>query len=73
LVFALRRLEGVTRSWFSARTGYDLNELVGGPLARHVQLGLMSDDGDRVRLTREGLFVSDSIWPDYLAEPRAIQ
>jgi oxygen-independent coproporphyrinogen-3 oxidase len=73
LVFALRRLEGVTRSWFSARTGHELNELVGGPLARHVQLGLMSDDGDRVRLTREGLFVSDSIWPDYLAEPRAIQ
>ena len=67
LVFALRRLEGVTRSWFLARSGCELDELVRRQLARHVELGLMSDDGERVRLTREGLFVSDGIWPVYLA------
>ena len=73
LVFALRRLEGVTRPWFSARTGFELDSLVGSKLARHVELGLISDDGERVRLTREGLYVSDAIWPDYLAYSTAIQ
>ena len=35
-------------------------------LGRHVARGLLADDGERVRLTWEGLFVSDAIWPDFL-------
>ncbi len=66
LVFGLRRLDGVDRSWFTARSGFDLDALVGEPLRRHVALGLLSDDGRRIRLTREGLFVSDAIWPHIL-------
>jgi hypothetical protein len=27
---------------------------------------LLSDDGSRVKLTREGLFVSDALWPELL-------
>jgi oxygen-independent coproporphyrinogen-3 oxidase len=69
LVFSLRRLEGVSRSWFAAKTGYCVDQLVGPALARHVQAELLSDDGERVRLTREGLFVSDCLWPDFLADP----
>jgi oxygen-independent coproporphyrinogen-3 oxidase len=68
LVFALRRLEGIDRRWFLARSGFDLDALVGEPLRRHVALGLLSDDGQRVRLTREGLFVSDAIWPTFLRQ-----
>jgi oxygen-independent coproporphyrinogen-3 oxidase len=66
LVFGLRRLDGVDRSWFAARSGFDLDALVGEPLRRHVALGLLSDDGRRIRVTREGLFVSDAIWPHFL-------
>ena len=66
LVFALRRLEGVERSVFLERTGRRLDELVGGPLRKFVELGLLVDDGHGVRLSREGLFVSDSIWPRFL-------
>jgi hypothetical protein len=29
-------------------------------------MGLLDDDGERLRLTREGLFVSDAIWPELL-------
>ena len=68
LVFALRRLEGIDRRWFLARSGVDLDALVGDPLRHHVALGLLSDDGDRIRLTREGLFVSDAIWPSFLRQ-----
>lgn len=66
LVFSLRRLQGLDRAAFAAKTGFQLDTLVGEPLARMTELGLLEDDGDRVRLTREGLFVSDAIWPKFL-------
>ncbi len=66
LVFGLRRLAGVERADFVQQTGYEIDALVGEPLARMVALGLLEDDGERVRLTREGLFVSDAIWPRFL-------
>ena len=66
LVFALRRLEGIERTDFAGRSGFEIDELVGQELRRHVELGLLFDDGRRVRLTREGLFVSDAIWPRFL-------
>jgi oxygen-independent coproporphyrinogen-3 oxidase len=66
LVFALRRLEGISRDRFFESTGEQLDRLVGGELARFVEQGLLSDDGDVIRLTREGLLVSDSLWPEIL-------
>ena len=66
LVFGLRRIEGVSRREFPARTGGSIDALVGNPLRKFVELGLLEDDGERIRLTREGLFVSDAIWPEFL-------
>jgi len=66
LVFALRRLEGIARTDFAVRSGFEIDALVSPELQRYVELGLLSDDGGRVRLTREGLFVSDAIWPRFL-------
>ena len=66
LVLGLRRLEGINRQAFTRQTGYDPHQLGGEALIRHVQCGLLIDDGARLRLTRRGLLVSDSLWPDYL-------
>jgi oxygen-independent coproporphyrinogen III oxidase len=66
LVFGLRRLEGVQRDWFFACTGFEIDALVNKSLGRFVAAGLLSDDGQRIQLTREGLFVSDAIWPEFL-------
>lgn len=66
LVFALRRLEGITRQEFTRRTGYGVDDLIDAPLQKFIELGLLADDGKRVRLTRQGLFVSDAIWPEML-------
>ena len=66
LVLGLRRLEGVERERFAAVAGFQLDELAGAAIARFVELGLLSDDGSRVKLTREGLFVSDALWPELL-------
>jgi oxygen-independent coproporphyrinogen-3 oxidase len=66
LVFGLRRIEGVNREDFVAATGFTLDQLVAEPLQKFVDVSLLEDDGNRVRLTREGLLISDSIWPEFL-------
>jgi oxygen-independent coproporphyrinogen III oxidase len=66
LVFGLRRIEGVERQDFTTRTSKEVDELIANPLKKFVELGLLTDDGQRIRLTREGLYVSDAIWPELL-------
>jgi len=66
LIFGLRRMEGVQRQAFAAQSGMELDAVAGSTIARMVELGMLADDGDRVRLTREGLLVSDAIWPELL-------
>jgi oxygen-independent coproporphyrinogen-3 oxidase len=66
LVIGLRRLAGVERVGFAARTGYQIDQLIAEPLARFIAMGLLYDDGVCVRLTHSGLIVSDAIWPEFL-------
>lgn len=66
LVLGLRRLEGVERATFAVKSGYQVDQLAGEAIRKFVELGLLSDDGLRVKLTREGLFVSDGLWPELL-------
>jgi oxygen-independent coproporphyrinogen-3 oxidase len=57
----LRRAEGINRPEFRAQTGFDVDVLAGNAIARHVDLGLLEDDGTRIRLTRRGKCVADSL------------
>jgi len=66
LVFALRRMEGLDRHEFLRWTGFDIEVLLGPPLRRFVEQALLTWDGPRLRLTRAGLLVSDSLWPEFL-------
>lgn len=66
LVFGLRRLEGVEHDAFSQETRHTIEALSGPAIERLVSLGMLEDDGRRVRLTRDGLLVSDAIWPELL-------
>lgn len=66
LVLGLRRMSGVGREEFAAGTGWDLEALAGDVLRRYAALGLLIDDGRRVRLSRQGLYVSDALWPALL-------
>jgi oxygen-independent coproporphyrinogen-3 oxidase len=66
LVFSLRRLEGVSRHEFRQRTGCEIDELIAAPLKKLIDHGLLADEDGRIQLTRQGLFVSDAIWPEFL-------
>jgi oxygen-independent coproporphyrinogen-3 oxidase len=66
IVVGLRRRDGIGRTAFRAASGFDLDSLMAEPLHRWIDAGLATDDGDRVRLTREGMLVSDALWADVL-------
>jgi oxygen-independent coproporphyrinogen III oxidase len=65
-VLSLRTAAGLDRADFQARTGFAIDELAAEALRRHVGLGLLDDDGRRVRLTRAGRFVADAVVVDFL-------
>jgi oxygen-independent coproporphyrinogen-3 oxidase len=66
-VLMLRRtVLGIDREFFTQQTGFTLDALAGAALARHTAAGLLEDDGRSVRLTREGLFLADSVFRDLL-------
>lgn len=66
IVVGLRRRDGVDRGSFQRATGFAFDALVADAVRRWVGAGLAKDDGDRVRLTREGLVVSDALWAEVL-------
>jgi oxygen-independent coproporphyrinogen-3 oxidase len=67
LVLGLRTMDGVSLAAFERDTGHSAHALAGEAIARFVNAGLLQIDDGRLRLTREGLLVSDSLWPDFLS------
>ena len=66
-VLMLRRTQiGIDRDDYLTRTGFDLDALLGVPVRCAVTIGLLEDDGRRIRFTREGLFLADSVLCDLL-------
>ncbi|RUL87691.1 radical SAM family heme chaperone HemW [Tautonia sociabilis] len=66
-VLMLRRTAiGIDREDFRLRTGFDLDALCGPSLRRSCSRGWLEDDGRRVRLTRSGLFLADTVMSDLL-------
>ncbi len=66
LVLGLRRIEGVEPADFTDRSGMDIWDLAGEPLRKWFSSGLAEEVDGRIRLTREGLLISDSLWPSVL-------
>jgi oxygen-independent coproporphyrinogen-3 oxidase len=67
LLLSLRRREGLSSREFLARAGRTLQEHAGSRIEMLVGLGLLSVDGDAVRLTREGLCVADRVICELMA------
>jgi oxygen-independent coproporphyrinogen-3 oxidase len=61
MAIQLRRAEGIDRQSFREQTGTDLDQLAGAAIQRHVELGFLADDGQSVRLTRQGKCVADTL------------
>jgi oxygen-independent coproporphyrinogen III oxidase len=66
LVFALRRLEGIDIDEFAASTGFTVEQLGADVLGRLTSHGFLNLASGRLRLSREGLLISDAIWSEFL-------
>ena len=66
-VLMLRRTQaGIERADFRQRTGFDLDSLASETIERFTAKRYIEDDGRRVRLSREGLFVADQVLCEFL-------
>jgi oxygen-independent coproporphyrinogen-3 oxidase len=64
-VLMLRRtVIGLDRNDYRRRTGFEFDAIAGDALPRHRAGGLLDDNGSSVRLTREGLFLADTVLSD---------
>jgi oxygen-independent coproporphyrinogen III oxidase len=66
-ILMLRRTTvGIERDDFRERTGFDLNALAGPAIERFKARGCLEDDGHRLRLSRQGVFVADTVLCEFL-------
>ncbi len=66
LVLGLRRSAGIDCHAFADRFGWEVASLGGAALQRHLKWGLLEQPENHLRLTRSGLYISDSLWGEYL-------
>jgi len=62
----LRRCAGLSLTEFREQTSFDFRELAGDALPRHLRQGLLEELEGRVRLTREGRFLADTVFSEYV-------
>jgi oxygen-independent coproporphyrinogen-3 oxidase len=67
LMLNLRRVEGVVPREFKTRTGFSLDQVLGGAAGPLVGQGVLEQDEGGVRLTRNGRFVADAVIVQLLA------
>jgi oxygen-independent coproporphyrinogen-3 oxidase len=66
-VLMLRRTAlGLDRADFLRRTGFAIDDLAGPAIERYRARGYLVDDGSRLRLSREGVFVADQVLAAFL-------
>lgn len=61
MILGLRRSCGVSRKEFFGRFSKELDACFGDVVARFVSLGLLESDGDIVRFTEDGMYVSNTV------------
>jgi len=66
LIMALRMTSGISKNEFFDRSGYDLTELFGAQLNILTQAGLINFDDERIKLTRKGLSLADSVMMEFV-------
>lgn len=66
LVMYLRRIDGVGREEFLRATGFDYEQLCGAQIEWLASIGMLDRTDDRLRLTPQGVFVSDSVFAELI-------
>lgn len=62
----IRRSAGICRPRFLEQTGFSADAIIGPHIERLQSLGLLTDEGDSVCLTRSGKFVADTVAAEFM-------
>ena len=68
MFLGLRKKSGVSMARFEEKFGRSFDELYGEIVRDLVQQGLMQIEGDRVRMTKRGLFLGDTVAERFILE-----
>lgn len=68
LVFGLRQIGGLNLEELEHDYGSPLLPLFEPYLTRYLELGFLIQEGSQIQLSRQGLLISDSLWPDLLGD-----
>lgn len=66
VILGLRLREGVDAHDFERRFGVAVTDVFGPEIRRVVNLGLADWDGERLRLTEEGLYLSNQVFQEFI-------
>lgn len=72
VMLGLRLRDGLNLNTFAKQFGIAFQETFGGPVARLAGMGLLEINGGRAVLTREGLFLADSVIVEFITEPEKV-
>ena len=64
LMTSLRQMDGVERAWFRGRSGFEIEDLAGEALTEFEKAGWIAQDGERVRITEAGVYLSNRIFAE---------
>ncbi len=65
-IFGIRYIEGISKREFRERFDLELGQIYGPVLEKHIDSGLLIEDGDQVKLTKKGIDLANQVELDFL-------
>ena len=66
MILGLRKLKGVSKIDIKEKLGYDILEVYSDEITKLLRLGLLIQEGDRIRLTDKGLDLANQVFMEFI-------
>lgn len=66
MFLGLRMTEGVSKSAFKEKFGEDMENVFQKPLSKFIKMGMIEENGDKIRIKRSGICVSNQIMCEFI-------
>ena len=66
MMLGMRLSGGIAKSEFEHRFGISMSDVYGQEISKLVATGLIEDDGDRIRLTRQGKLLGNNVFESFI-------
>ncbi|MFC2948404.1 radical SAM family heme chaperone HemW [Virgibacillus sediminis] len=73
MFLGLRKIQGVDKSCFKDKFGFDLEELYGQAIRKMTARGLMTETRHALQLTEDGLLLANSVFEEFMLEQKDLE